>query len=551
LKWTSDKPVWVDQWPLPKDKLSTLESLVEEQLSKGNIVPSDSPWNSPVFVIWKPGKDRWRLLHDLRKISEVIADMGPLQPGLPSPTMLPQSWKLAVIDIKDCFFHIPLHPEDAPRFAFPVPSLNRQAPLRRFHWRVLPQGMKNSPAVCQWFVANVLSPVRKKAEKAVILHYMDDVLVCAETDSYLDWTLTLTIEAIESAGFQTQQDKIQRSCLVKYLRVQIRDRTIVPQQLTIQGNPRTLQELHQLRGSINWVRPLLGIRTETLAPLFNLLIGNEDLDSPRTLTEEAHRSIAKVQEAISKRQAHRVNTKLPFQFIVLGKCPHFTGLIYQWDAAQKDPLLIIEWIFLPHKPSKSITRPQELVAQLVMRARARLHLLAGCDFDCMNLPFTNSALEHLLQFSEHLQYALETYSGKISINHGKHKLFNTSFKLAPKEKQSKVPLKALTVFTDGSGGSHKSAQQWEADVRVVEGSPQIAELAVVIRAFERFPEPLNIVTDSAYVAGVVSRAENALLKEVSNPKLYELLSTLVYLLSYREQPFYVMHVIRSHTNLAG
>ncbi|NXW52350.1 POK25 protein, partial [Nyctiprogne leucopyga] len=39
--------------------------------------------------------------------------MGPLQPGLPSPVMLPQNWHLLIIDLKDCFFTIPLHPDDS------------------------------------------------------------------------------------------------------------------------------------------------------------------------------------------------------------------------------------------------------------------------------------------------------------------------------------------------------------------------------------------------------------------------------------------------------
>lgn len=90
LTWKTDEPVWVDQWPLSYEKLRVLESLVEEHLSKGHIVPSISPWNTPVFVIHKPGKDKWRLLQDLRKIHEVVEDIGPLQPGLPSPSMLPR-----------------------------------------------------------------------------------------------------------------------------------------------------------------------------------------------------------------------------------------------------------------------------------------------------------------------------------------------------------------------------------------------------------------------------------------------------------------------------
>ncbi|NXE44138.1 POK8 protein, partial [Ptilorrhoa leucosticta] len=38
--------------------------------------------------------------------------MGALQPGLPNPAMLPQNWPLLIIDLKDCFFTIALHPCD-------------------------------------------------------------------------------------------------------------------------------------------------------------------------------------------------------------------------------------------------------------------------------------------------------------------------------------------------------------------------------------------------------------------------------------------------------
>ncbi|NXG48692.1 POK25 protein, partial [Psilopogon haemacephalus] len=39
--------------------------------------------------------------------------MGALQPGLPSPNMLPQGWHLLIIDLKDCFFTIPLAEQDS------------------------------------------------------------------------------------------------------------------------------------------------------------------------------------------------------------------------------------------------------------------------------------------------------------------------------------------------------------------------------------------------------------------------------------------------------
>ncbi|NWZ39665.1 POK6 protein, partial [Brachypodius atriceps] len=44
--------------------------------------------------------------------------MGALQPGLPAPTMIPHGWDIIVIDLKDCFFTIFLHPHDTQLFAF-------------------------------------------------------------------------------------------------------------------------------------------------------------------------------------------------------------------------------------------------------------------------------------------------------------------------------------------------------------------------------------------------------------------------------------------------
>ncbi|NXI00661.1 POK18 protein, partial [Pachycephala philippinensis] len=97
--------------------------------------------------------------------------------------------------------------------------------------------------------------------------------------------------------------------------------------------------LHQLCGQIEWVRPYLGVSTEDLVPLFNLLRGDRDLTSPRTLTPEAKDAIVKVECALRTCQTHRFDPKLPFQLTMIGRMPHFSGLIHQWDESRKDHLL--------------------------------------------------------------------------------------------------------------------------------------------------------------------------------------------------------------------
>ena len=131
--WRDSPPVWVDQWPLTQEKLKVARELVEEQLIAGHIEPSSSPWNTPIFVI-KKKSGRWRLLQDLRTVNKVMIPMEALQPDLPTPAAIPKDLFKIVIDLKDCFFTIPLHLDDCPHFAFSLPQINFQGPMDRFQW---------------------------------------------------------------------------------------------------------------------------------------------------------------------------------------------------------------------------------------------------------------------------------------------------------------------------------------------------------------------------------------------------------------------------------
>ena len=140
LTWITDKSVWIERWPLKKENLDNVIKLVAKQLQKGHIQPSTSPWNTPIFII-KKKSGKYRLLHDLRVVNAQMQPMGALQPVLPNPTMIPENWHLLIVDLKDCFFTINIHPKDTSRFAFTVPAMNKGAPAARYEWTVLPQGM--------------------------------------------------------------------------------------------------------------------------------------------------------------------------------------------------------------------------------------------------------------------------------------------------------------------------------------------------------------------------------------------------------------------------
>ena len=76
LTWLSNTPVQVDQWPLKGEQLEQTCLLVKQQLEAGHTEPSNSRWNTPIFVVAKKS-GKWRLIHNLRKINESLQPMGP------------------------------------------------------------------------------------------------------------------------------------------------------------------------------------------------------------------------------------------------------------------------------------------------------------------------------------------------------------------------------------------------------------------------------------------------------------------------------------------
>lgn len=58
--------------------------------------------------------------------------------------------------------------------------------MKRYQWKVLPQGMMNSPMLCQLYVASALEEARSLYPQAYIIHYMNDILLVAPEESLLN-----------------------------------------------------------------------------------------------------------------------------------------------------------------------------------------------------------------------------------------------------------------------------------------------------------------------------------------------------------------------------
>lgn len=68
--------------------------------------------------------------------------------------------------------------------------------------------MKNSPTICQYFVARTLSPVREQFPQSVILHCMDDLLIAAPTQKQMEETRNSAVVEIKKTGLVISESKI-------------------------------------------------------------------------------------------------------------------------------------------------------------------------------------------------------------------------------------------------------------------------------------------------------------------------------------------------------
>lgn len=539
--------MWVPQWPLPKEKAEAASQLIAEQLQAGHIRPSTSPWNTPIFVI-KKRSGKWRLLHDLRAINAQMQPLGAVQRGMPALSALPKDWPVFVIDLRDCFFSIPLHREDSPRFAFTLPTLNQESPDQRFQWVVLPQGMANSPTMCQLHVAAVLEPVRRKFPKIKCLHYMDDILITGKNRADLEDMLKHLLGALKRARLYVAPEKVQQSEVALYLGARVAQDQITPQKLAIRRDTiHTLNDMQRLVGDINWIRPYIHLSNHDLQPLYEILKGDSDLTSPRRLSPSAEMALNKVEQALTNAALRRITPDKPFIGCVLKTQRQPTAVIWQ-----QGPLL---WIHPKMSPAKAIEHYPDAVATLALETCSRAIQHFGTPPNALHVPYTRDQIQTLITCLDSWAILRCTFPGIIDNQMPKDPLLHfitTHPVIFPRSTSSKPIEGAPAVYTDGSKsgvGAYVVAGKQPVSIQFKPDQPQVVELQIVLTVLRQFPGDINIVSDSKYVVNAMQILETAGPIK-SSSTVAQLLGQLQILLQKRTAKIYTTH-IRAHTNLPG
>lgn len=141
---------------------------------------------------------------------------------------------------------------------------------------------------------------------------------------------------------------------------------------------------------------------------------------------------------------------MPLCIAVLNREKHMMAILMQWDSQAKQPLKILEWVFLPLNLNKSLTSRMEAIAKVVIKAQKRTLEIAGMEPQNILLPLTKDYLQWILQNSDTFQWALLNFPGIISTHFAPHKLFSLHQQVDELPWLSKQPVEGLIVFTDAS-----------------------------------------------------------------------------------------------------
>ena len=154
-------------------------------------------------------------------------------------------------------------------------------------------------------------------------------------------------------------EKVQKGKVVNYLGTKIFDSQVSPQKIQIRtDNLRTLNDFQKLLGDIQWVRPYLGLTNKQLQPLYDILPGDIELNSPRQLTDSARVALSLVEKSIQTAALKRRDLFSPIILCILPSETQPTGVLWQGS-----PLL---WIHLKISPAKILSYYPASVAQLAL-----------------------------------------------------------------------------------------------------------------------------------------------------------------------------------------
>ena len=137
-----------------------------------------------------------------------------------------------------------------------------------------------------------------------------------------------------------------------------------------------MNDIQELLGDRNWIRPSLGTANYQLTNLFNTLKGDPNLNSPHL-----------IQNKLQKQFLTRIRLELPLELFILPSLHSPMGLLAQQEHW-------LEWIYTQFRGTRSLTPYLDLIAVILINGRNRTKTLIGSDPHKIVIPINLNSRMH-------------------------------------------------------------------------------------------------------------------------------------------------------------
>lgn len=245
----TSNPIYSKIYRYPRIHEKEIERQIEEMLEQNIIQHSNSPYNSPLWIVPKKidnsGEQKWRIVIDYRKLNDVtISDKFPI-PNIESILdKLGRAQYFTSLDLAKGFHQILVKNEDRKKTAF-------STPFGHYEYVRMPFGLKNAPATFQRLMNSVLRDYINK----ICVVYLDDILIFSTSlEEHMD-SIKKVFNKLKDSGLKIQIDK----CNFLKKETEYLGHILTPQ--GVKPNPNKIKVIQDLKlpSTVKQIKQFLGI----------------------------------------------------------------------------------------------------------------------------------------------------------------------------------------------------------------------------------------------------------------------------------------------------
>nr|AAS07293.1 putative retrotransposon polyprotein [Oryza sativa Japonica Group]ABF96784.1 retrotransposon protein, putative, Ty3-gypsy subclass [Oryza sativa Japonica Group] len=179
-------PIYKRPYRMAANELAEVKKKVDEQLQKGYIRPSTSPWGAPVIFVEKKDKTK-RMCVDYRALNEVtIKNKYPLPRIDDLFDQLKGAKVFSKIDLRSGYHQLRIREEDIPKIAFTTR-------YGLYECTVMSFGLTNAPT----FFMNLMNKVFMEFLDKFVVVFIDDILIYSKSEEEHEQHLRLVLEKLQ------------------------------------------------------------------------------------------------------------------------------------------------------------------------------------------------------------------------------------------------------------------------------------------------------------------------------------------------------------------